>query len=325
AWQPIPGRSPAIPRAAPRPAWRPGLQKAPAVSAVSPRPQLQPQVVPRAPSNVQVKTELQAPQAQRPQQAPQVPRPQQAQQAPRPQQAQPAQRPQQAQQAQRPHQAGPVQASQASQASPATGKLPGLKVSTTEACTIVGISILVGDYVDVGANHGRRYYERIGTGADKVFLYFWDKRDGVDQSGWWFGSELGGLQVWARHAAHSLTPPRTGWKVPWDDPKSPDELLVELQAATSAQSPVGSEAQKTQTPQKPETSAVDKTREEVEQAVEFVKAAVQRCTVVLGAKSGIQQLEELLELLKQRQQFLLQASRTTELRIGAARSEGATP
>lgn len=98
-----------------------------------------------------------------------------------------------------------------------------------------------------------------------------------------------------------------------------------LQAATSAQSPVGSEAvallesghltagqnhfwlgpkaQKTQTPQKPETSAVDKTREEashwrlcsdgscwvrpsgllvfsatvqVEQAVEFVKAAVQR-------------------------------------------------
>ena len=43
-----------------------------------------------------------------------------------------------------------------------------------------------------------------------------DERDGPENSGWWFGTEVGGNQVRARHAALSLLPPKEGWTVPYN-------------------------------------------------------------------------------------------------------------
>eukprot|EP00971_Amphidinium_carterae_P220544 4378366-Amphidinium_carterae.1 len=65
-----------------------------------------------------------------------------------------------------------------------------------------GIPTLCGDYVEMGINHQKKYYQKAqkiaGHEDVKVFLYFWDTRDGPDFSGWWFGDKLGGSQVQAR-------------------------------------------------------------------------------------------------------------------------------
>eukprot|EP00434_Breviolum_minutum_P042595 symbB.v1.2.037923.t1/scaffold5738.1/size24079/3 len=52
--------------------------------------------------------------------------------------------------------------------------------------------------------------------AVDVYMYYWDSRDGPSFEGWWFGNKLGGTQVWSHNASGSLTPPPSGWKIPWD-------------------------------------------------------------------------------------------------------------
>jgi len=88
---------------------------------------------------------------------------------------------------------------------------------------------LLGDYAEEGTNHNRKYYKKIqaipGHKDIKVFLYFWDDRDGTDFSGWWFGDQLGGTQVWARSAVQSVVPPRVGWRIPWDAAKPEAGIL----------------------------------------------------------------------------------------------------
>jgi len=96
----------------------------------------------------------------------------------------------------------------------------------------IGIQTLVGDYAEKGTNHGKKVYQKIqdipGHQDIDVLLYFWDQRDGPDFSGWWFGDQIGGSQVWARCASASMTPPRAGWRIPWDAEKvEPGLLLVE--------------------------------------------------------------------------------------------------
>mmetsp|Transcript_22762 Transcript_22762/g.51950 ORF Transcript_22762/g.51950 Transcript_22762/m.51950 type:complete len:1457 (+) Transcript_22762:68-4438(+) len=106
---------------------------------------------------------------------------------------------------------------------------PALTVSSQSKRTDIGIPTLCGDYVEMGINHQKKYYQKAqkiaGHEDVKVFLYFWDTRDGPDFSGWWFGDKLGGSQVWARCATQSQQPPRAGWKLPWDAPKAELGLL----------------------------------------------------------------------------------------------------
>jgi len=101
---------------------------------------------------------------------------------------------------------------------------PHLSVSTQSKKAEIGIQTLLGDYVERGTNHGKKYYQKVqkieGHEDIKVFLYYWDQRDGADFSGWWFGDQLGGSQVWARSPSHTPTPPRVGWKIPWDAAKA---------------------------------------------------------------------------------------------------------
>ena len=51
--------------------------------------------------------------------------------------------------------------------------------------------------------------------ATDIILYYWDERDGVAFSGWWFGDSVGGRQVWAGHPSFAMTPPSPGLKVSW--------------------------------------------------------------------------------------------------------------
>lgn len=83
----------------------------------------------------------------------------------------------------------------------------------------VVIRTLVGEYAESGSNHGRKVFKKVADGraeAVDVFMYYWDSRDGPSFEGWWFGNKLGGTQVWSHNASASLTPPLSGWKIPWD-------------------------------------------------------------------------------------------------------------
>merc|ERR1711920_849199 len=133
-------------------------------------------------------------------------------------------------------------------AAPKAASSPGgqkiaLKVSTQSKKNEVISSTLIGDYAELGQNHGRQYYKKTqkiaGHENVSVYLYYWDQRDGADFSGWWFGDQLGGTQVWAKASVHTPTPPKVGWRIPWDAPKvEPGALVVEVatggQAAASA-------------------------------------------------------------------------------------------
>eukprot|EP00930_Biecheleria_cincta_P031706 TRINITY_DN2199_c0_g2_i1.p1 TRINITY_DN2199_c0_g2~~TRINITY_DN2199_c0_g2_i1.p1 ORF type:complete len:1014 (-),score=340.09 TRINITY_DN2199_c0_g2_i1:171-3212(-) len=90
-----------------------------------------------------------------------------------------------------------------------------------QGCTHATVGGIVrGSFTANGQNHGRPTYKKDQqvNGLD-VQLYFWDERDGPNFSGWWFGPKVGGDQVWAYHPSKdAMTPPKTGWKVPYDGP-----------------------------------------------------------------------------------------------------------
>lgn len=83
----------------------------------------------------------------------------------------------------------------------------------------VVVRTLVGEYTESGTNHGRKVFKKVADGraeAVDVYMYYWDNRDGPSFEGWWFGNKLGGTQVWSHNASNGLTPPPSGWKIPWD-------------------------------------------------------------------------------------------------------------
>ncbi|CAJ1337100.1 unnamed protein product [Effrenium voratum] len=57
---------------------------------------------------------------------------------------------------------------------------------------------------------------RPGESRWEVQIYFWDSRDGPGMCGWWFGAAVGGDMVWSFRPGEAPTPPRTGWKVPFE-------------------------------------------------------------------------------------------------------------
>ena len=46
--------------------------------------------------------------------------------------------------------------------------------------------------------------ERGGPVRDPVVVYFWDKRDGDANSGWWVGGEIGALRATQRRLERRL-------------------------------------------------------------------------------------------------------------------------
>eukprot|EP00927_Polykrikos_kofoidii_P059005 TRINITY_DN5399_c0_g2_i3.p1 TRINITY_DN5399_c0_g2~~TRINITY_DN5399_c0_g2_i3.p1 ORF type:complete len:1960 (+),score=510.81 TRINITY_DN5399_c0_g2_i3:78-5957(+) len=130
---------------------------------------------------------------------------------------------------------------------PAAANIGGthLRVGTQSKKSDAVVQTLIGDYTEQGSNHGRKYYKKQGVVAGNqtvsVFLYYWDTRDGADFSGWWFGDQVGGSQVWAKASDSSQTPPKAGWRVPWDSATvDPGALVVELTAAVPQKPAVAS-------------------------------------------------------------------------------------
>ncbi|CAK9059818.1 unnamed protein product [Durusdinium trenchii] len=86
--------------------------------------------------------------------------------------------------------------------------------------------IVRGTFTVNGQNHARPTYKKDTkvNGLD-VQLYYWDGSDDPAFCGWWFGAKVGGNDVWAYAASSTLTPPKTGWRVPSDGPVDSSFLL----------------------------------------------------------------------------------------------------
>ncbi|CAE7397756.1 Man1a1 [Symbiodinium natans] len=108
------------------------------------------------------------------------------------------------------------------------GKRGRLRVFS-EAEDELGIGTLLGDYEEQGGNTDPKLLQV------SVYVYYWDTRDGLEFSGWWFGDKVGGSQVWSRATDNSKAPPERGWKVPWDGEAIEGLLCVEVLNAGLAQ------------------------------------------------------------------------------------------
>eukprot|EP00930_Biecheleria_cincta_P057525 TRINITY_DN4344_c1_g1_i2.p1 TRINITY_DN4344_c1_g1~~TRINITY_DN4344_c1_g1_i2.p1 ORF type:complete len:2150 (+),score=554.56 TRINITY_DN4344_c1_g1_i2:469-6450(+) len=87
---------------------------------------------------------------------------------------------------------------------------------------------VAGRYVIHSTNHGKNVYRRAVPDDTMVLLYYWDDRDGEESSGWWFGPEVGGEEVWAHNAdpgAKGLPPPEN-WKVLHSDTVDPAMKVI---------------------------------------------------------------------------------------------------
>jgi len=121
--------------------------------------------------------------------------------------------------------APPQQAAAAPQQDEGVGSSSQIFVSGCAHATVGGI--VRGNYVVLWESHGKPAYKKDSqvNGLD-VMLYFWDERDGPNFCGWWFGPKVGGDQVWAYHPSRtSMTPPKSGWKVPYDGPADPTFVI----------------------------------------------------------------------------------------------------
>jgi len=225
------------------------------------------------------------------------------------------------------------------------GKTPIFTVSTKSESDEIGIMTLVGDYSEAGMNHGKKYYQKIqdilGHKDVKVFMYYFDNRDGPEFSGWWFGDELGGAQVWARCNSHGQSPPKLGWKIPWDAEKpEPGILMVEpYKAAPAAAAASSGPTPKAGTPQKVpalKVPAAQKTISSAElattvkEATEKVEAAEEEAKEVLGKAKGLSvtseesDLKELIEELTAQQSALNEAQKSLTQDINETRKGGPT-
>jgi len=190
-------------------------------------------------------------------------------------------------------------------------------VSTKSKNDEIGIQTLVGDYGEKGMNHGRKFYQKIqkisGHEGVRVFMYYWDTRDGPDFCGWWFGNEVGGSEVWSRANSHSQVPPTSGWRIPWDGPPSKDLLIVDQVGTATTQ--VKTES----TSGPPIADKVDAVEAEALQAL----AAVKRLLVEEeGSADAVSEAESMLRAQKT---AVEQTQKALAQDINNARMGGGTP
>ncbi|CAK9018363.1 Reticulocyte-binding protein 2 homolog a [Durusdinium trenchii] len=116
------------------------------------------------------------------------------------------------------------------------GSVPHLSVTGCTHTTVGGI--VRGNFTANGQNHGRPTYKKDAQVNGLDVLYYWDDRDGASFCGWWFGPKVGGDQVWAYHpSSTAMTPPKTGWKVPYDGPVDNSFLISPTTASQTAHVP----------------------------------------------------------------------------------------
>jgi len=218
-------------------------------------------------------------------------------------------------------------------------EVAALNVSTQSKKAEVGIQTLLGKYAEKGMNHGRKYYQKMdkipGHDGIKVFLYYWDNRDGADFMGWWFGDQLGGSQVWARCPTHGPAPPRVGWKIPWDAAVAePGVLLVEPVAAGSAPSAgvaatptagtkLGAAKDAVGSPAARAAMTAKKATEQVGAAEAAANKAVSQAKATATAQASPQALKMVENVLTKQQTALNNLQQSLTADIGEARKGGA--
>lgn len=194
----------------------------------------------------------------------------------------------------------------------AVGNVAHIAVSGCTHSTVGGI--VRGNFTANGQNHGRPTYKKDTqvNGLD-VQLYYWDDRDGPNFCGWWFGPKVGGDQVWAYHPSSSAgTPPRTGWKVPYDGPPDPTFVITPSQppsqaAGATPQAPGQAQAQQ------PNAAASQQSQQSQQQAAQALQQQYAAYTQQLQQQQAAymqhyaQQAEQLKAQQEQMQQQMLAA------------------
>jgi len=173
----------------------------------------------------------------------------------------------------------------------------------------VVVKTLVGTFLEEGNNHGRKVFKKMasGNGDVDVFMYYWDSRDGPAFEGWWFGNKLGGTQVWSHCIAASMTPPPTGWKIPWDGAVRPT-LMVQKKAQAAQMAPAGASnlgGQKLQEVGAAVKEASNSAREAIAQA----KAAIGNSEVAEELQAAERMLQPQVTVLQDALRKLLEGQR----------------
>jgi len=116
---------------------------------------------------------------------------------------------------------------------------------------------ILGEYIEDGEHKGRKVYRRQRVPGQKdigqVLLWFQDASSGKELSGWWFGDQIGGGQVWARATTgkDGSAPPDKGWKCPVDGPVQRNVQCVPKGSEVSdKQEPAAAEDEDAQTSKK---------------------------------------------------------------------------
>jgi len=219
-------------------------------------------------------------------------------------------------------------------ASPAGGKKPELTVSSNTKKNDLGVQTLVGDYEHVGMNHGKKYFKKVqdipGHANIKVFLYYWDNRDGAESSGWWFGDQVGGTEVWARAVSSSATPPVAGWKVPWNALKPEPGLLTVSPfkgAAPAATTPAATTPAKTEAPKATAAAGSDPRVKKATAQINVVEtqtnAAVTKAKAI-SKDSALEAMKQTQETLQKQVDKLSEAQKSLTQEIVEARKAGPT-
>mmetsp|Transcript_24359 Transcript_24359/g.56133 ORF Transcript_24359/g.56133 Transcript_24359/m.56133 type:complete len:2250 (+) Transcript_24359:128-6877(+) len=160
------------------------------------------------------------------------------------------------------------------------------------------VRTLTGDYAEHGNNHGRKVYRKpAGKGPDAVdvFLYYWNDSDGASFQGWWFGNEVGGSQVWSHCSADAQTPPKAGWKVPWDGSVCEEMTIVPTlrSAVARPKPPESAGAQMDSSGSSVVTSIVDA----LSACIQHVKQTQEQAKTLAGGYDNQEALKEAEEAL----------------------------
>ena len=93
--------------------------------------------------------------------------------------------------------------------------LPAVYISSCNDETVS--ESIKGKYVAKRWHHGKPLYQKDAICSErKVFIHFWDHRDGEDFHGWWITFDKLGGETWAYNSSSlCLNPPQDGWRVPW--------------------------------------------------------------------------------------------------------------
>jgi len=184
--------------------------------------------------------------------------------------------------------------------------MPVKKVAETEGSIVVfstaekdeiGIRTLVGEYKQEGNNHGRSFFRKSqkipGHEDIDVYLYFWDQRDGPAFSGWWFGNQVGGAQVWSRNRQTSMMPPQSGWTIPWDGEVKKELLVMGTAEKRALDQKAGQTAAKKEEDEDEAGAAAAGGVDEWEERIQ--NAAVQVATVEIDVAAALEAANAVVE------------------------------